>query len=119
MHVHKSHGKSRSTTKDQLRLRSDESNSIRKESSTSNEVNMTNTNTQGIYLDHFSLKVRYLDANIVVIIDVVYHSAEDTDEEITEVFKCTCCGKHFRSLNATEKHLIKTHIKDFVEKVTL
>eukprot|EP00093_Oithona_nana_P001616 01616.XXX_6737_6372_1 [CDS] Oithona nana genome sequencing. len=103
MHVHRSHGKSRSTTEKQngsaedTFLQNSSSCTSNIKNSSLNEVNMTDTNTTGIVGD----------------------TAEDPDEEITEVFKCTCCGKHFRSFNATEKHLIKTHIKDFVEKIIL
>ena len=43
----------------------------------------------------------------------------DTDEEVTEVFKCTSCGKHFLSFKATQKHILKTHMKDLIHKITL
>ena len=121
MHVHRSHGKSRSTTEKQngsaedTFLQKSSSCTSNIKNSSSNEVNMTDTNTTSMYFEILF----NLDGIIVIVIGIVGDTAEDPDEEITEVFKCTCCGKHFRSFNATEKHLIKTHIKDFVEKIIL
>ena len=94
MHVHRSHGKSRSTTGKQngsaedTFLQKSSSCTSNIKNSSSNEVNMTDTNTTSMYFEILF----NLDGIIVIVIGIVGDTAEDPDEEITEVFKCTCCG---------------------------